>query len=486
MNFSNSYIRRERFFFRFILILLLFVICIYLLIFRGNLFFLILGWDGLGVSSFLLVVFFFSRKSYNAGLLTVIINRLGDVFLIIRIGILFFYKSWNLLVLRFDERIKLFRDVRLCLIFASFTKRAQIPFSAWLPAAMAAPTPVSSLVHSSTLVTAGVYLVYRLFRLLNISFIFIFGVLTLIIAGISAIWEIDIKKIVALSTLSQLGLIYCTLGAGLKESAFFHLLVHAFFKALLFIRVGNIIHLSDDYQDLRKVNFFSNNFSYTGCIALTANLSLVGAPFISGFYSKDLILEYFAFRVVRKIFFYIFYVGCLLTLSYTLRFIYLIFFLEKKSKSMIFKYYEDKEFVWGRRVLFFLSVRAGRFLSWILFSSPNVLIFPIFLKISFVFIIFIGFILFIFISQLKKNFFLIIWGGIIWGLPFFSGKLIKSSLKYIFFSWSFCLDYFYNKKLFLFIWNISENLRFFNYKKDGFFFYNFFIIILLIIFIIFI
>ena len=175
-------------------------------------------------------------------------------------------------------------------LFAAFTKRAQIPFSAWLPAAMAAPTPVSSLVHSSTLVTAGVYLLIRAEDLISATGLrmlpLLAGRATMLIAGVRALFETDIKKIVALSTLSQLGLIIISLGIGGWIITFAHLLAHAYFKALLFMAVGTSIHMADDYQDLRKASL-----SLSSRITLTfigvANLRLCGFPFLAGFYSKD-------------------------------------------------------------------------------------------------------------------------------------------------------------------------------------------------------
>jgi NADH-ubiquinone oxidoreductase chain 5 len=160
---------------------------------------------------------------------------------------------------------------------------------------MAAPTPVSSLVHSSTLVTAGVYLLFRFREFLRLSqilpYILLMGTLTMLMAGASAIFEIDIKKIVALSTLSQLGIIIAAIGIGLYEVAFFHILAHAYFKALLFMSVGNMIHLSSDFQDLRKIGLTAHSLPVTLAFRVVANLSLCGLPFISGFYSKDLIIE---------------------------------------------------------------------------------------------------------------------------------------------------------------------------------------------------
>lgn len=174
----------------------------------------------------------------------------------------------------------------------------QVPFSAWLPAAIAAPTPVSALVHSSTLVTAGVYLLMRaggsIAPILDV--VLFLGATTTIIAGVRALYEIDIKKVVALSTLSQLGIIICAIGLGLPKVAFFHLLAHAFFKAILFIGVGNTIHLSDSFQDLRQAGPLLRSSPATLGFIIVSNLRLCGVPFIAGFYSKDAIIECAASR----------------------------------------------------------------------------------------------------------------------------------------------------------------------------------------------
>lgn len=193
---------------------------------------------------------------------------------------------------------------------------------------MAAPTPVSSLVHSSTLVTAGVYLLFRFRNFLKshtlIAAISFIGLLTITIAGLRALYELDIKKIVALSTLSQLGLIVTSLGVGLYEVAFFHLLTHAFFKALLFITVGNIIHLSRDYQDLRKIKLPEAKFPTTLAFSLVANRSLCGLPFMAGFYSKDQIFELILILESNFILIAAFLLAIGLTVAYTVRFVGLI------------------------------------------------------------------------------------------------------------------------------------------------------------------
>lgn len=168
-----------------------------------------------------------------------------------------------------------------------------MPFSSWLPAAMAAPTPVSALVHSSTLVTAGVYLIIRFevplrVRPTGTMGLLLIGTVTILIAGLAAIAEVDIKKIVALSTLRQLGLIMAAIGLQQPSTAFFHLITHAFTKALLFIGVGNLIHSSNEYQDLRQSTVTLKTLPVCGSILICTNLSLAGSPFFRGFYSKDM------------------------------------------------------------------------------------------------------------------------------------------------------------------------------------------------------
>jgi len=206
------------------------------------------------------------------------------------------------------------------------TKRAQIPFSSWLPAAIAAPTPVSALVHSSTLVTAGVYLLIR-FNVLLISrdlskFLLLLGGLTIFIAGLSANYEFDLKKIIALSTLSQLGLIIRILSLGFYKLAFFHLLTHALFKALLFICAGGIIHNIKNSQDIRDIGCLLNFIPLSVSCLNVANLALCGIPFLAGFYSKDLILELVIISNINFISFFLFFFSTGLTVCYSFRLSY--------------------------------------------------------------------------------------------------------------------------------------------------------------------
>merc|ERR1712012_464485 len=223
------------------------------------------------------------------------------------------------------------------IIISACTKRAQIPFSAWLPAAIAAPTPVSALVHSSTLVTAGVYLLIRINLIIieiNIrKFLGTLGILTIIIAGITAIVEIDIKKVIALSTLRQLGIIIIILGIGNPVLSFFHLISHAFFKAILFICAGLIIHRIKDYQDIRKIGFNYLNINLSVSIIIIANIRLCGLPFLSGFYSKDLIIE-IIIKGKNIFLFFMLILGTSLTVIYSCRLNFLISLNFIKTESL--------------------------------------------------------------------------------------------------------------------------------------------------------
>lgn len=222
-------------------------------------------------------------------------------------------------------------------MIAAFTKSAQIPFSSWLPAAMAAPTPVSSLVHSSTLVTAGVYLLIRFNRRFSeniIKFILVLSLLTIFISGLGANFEFDLKKIIALSTLSQLGIIIRILAIGSFDLAFFHLLTHALFKALLFICAGSIIHNFNSCQDIRFMGSVSKIIPLTRVYFNICNLSLCGLPFLSGFYSKDLIIERFSILNINIFVYVIFYLSIGLTVCYSFRLLIYTFLMDFNFSSL--------------------------------------------------------------------------------------------------------------------------------------------------------
>lgn len=292
--FSISYISNDINLEYFITIVLRFILSINCLILFPHIVILLLGWDGLGLTSYLLVIYYINDKSLSAGILTALVNRIGDALIILGASVSLIRGHWNFTFRRYN-RIWV---VGAILLVAAITKRAQIPFSAWLPAAIAAPTPVSALVHSSTLVTAGIYLLIRFFPTLRIFWIFpvlcfYIGVITCIIARLSATFETDLKKIIALSTLSQLGIMIISLGLNQPSITFFHLITHALFKALLFICAGTIIHNSYNNQDIRIIGNLYKRIPTTCTVFNIANLSLCGFPFIAGFYSKDMVVETF-------------------------------------------------------------------------------------------------------------------------------------------------------------------------------------------------
>ena len=235
---SGSYIIEEKFFSRFGMLVFLFVLSMWVLILSPRLVRLLLGWDGLGVTSYLLVCYYSSEKRFNASILTALTNRVGDVALLLRIALWAGLGGFSYLLRRNRATLGLPMAGGVVFILAAITKRAQIPFSSWLPAAIAAPTPVSALVHSSTLVTAGVYILIRLNFIVeglggNWALLLV-GAITTCMAGASALFEKDIKKVVALSTLRQLGVMFFSLGVGAAGVAFSHLISHAYFKAILF------------------------------------------------------------------------------------------------------------------------------------------------------------------------------------------------------------------------------------------------------------
>lgn len=244
-------------------------------------------------------------------------------------------------------------------VLAAITKSAQMPFSAWLPAAIAAPTPVSALVHSSTLVTAGVYLLIRFNYLLGVSrFLFYIGVFTIFISGLGANFEHDLKKIIALSTLRQLGLIIIILSLGYTELSFFHLLTHALFKSLLFLCAGVFIHRLGDIQDIRHLGGVSVACPVTSFYFVVASLALCGFPFLAGFYSKDLILEV-SFMIGSNIFmFLIIFFSTIFTLTYSVRLVFYIF-LKNLGVARHISVEEETGMVSPITILFSLSVVGG-------------------------------------------------------------------------------------------------------------------------------
>nr|YP_010708706.1 NADH dehydrogenase subunit 5 [Patelloida saccharinoides]WCR50872.1 NADH dehydrogenase subunit 5 [Patelloida saccharinoides] len=293
--FSQDYMKQERDQSRFSVLLSMFVLAMALFVLTPNLVTLLLGWDGLGVISFVLVLYYNNYSSMGAALITALTNRVGDCLILVSVGMMAKEGDWDIMSCVFEgPGDKLW----VLLVLASCTKSAQFPFCAWLPQAMAAPTPVSALVHSSTLVTAGVFLLIRLTGSMGsvspstLEALSLVSALTSALAGLGALVETDLKKVVALSTLSQLGVMMLSISLSAPLLAYFHLVTHAVTKSLLFISVGWVISYNGGGQDLRSVKggvWAHTPFAFMG--VWVASASLCGFPFTSGFFSKDLILE---------------------------------------------------------------------------------------------------------------------------------------------------------------------------------------------------
>nr|YP_009434132.1 NADH dehydrogenase subunit 5 [Hycleus marcipoli]APB02785.1 NADH dehydrogenase subunit 5 [Hycleus marcipoli] len=392
--YSKEYMEGDFNLDRFILLVVMFVFSMMLLIISPNLISILLGWDGLGLVSYCLVIYYQNVKSLNAGMITALTNRIGDVALLMAIAWMLNYGSWNYVFyleeVKMDSYMKIITSL---VILAAMTKSAQIPFSSWLPAAMAAPTPVSSLVHSSTLVTAGVFLLirfnYSMTEEMLLILLFISS-MTMFMSSLGANFEFDLKKIIALSTLSQLGLMMVTLSLGEYKLAFFHLLTHALFKALLFMCAGNIIHSMMNCQDIRFMGGLVQSLPLTCVYMNICNLSLCGIPFLSGFYSKDLIAEVMSMNYLNIYIYLIFFISIGLTVSYSFRLVYYLFVGELNFSSLVALSEKSLIMLKSMGLLIFLVVIMGSVLSWVMFDSFYLIVLPFSMKIMTLIMIFLG------------------------------------------------------------------------------------------------
>nr|WNO18558.1 NADH dehydrogenase subunit 5 [Pectinodonta sp.] len=402
MWFSIFYMKEDPMKTRLSVMIMAFVSTMNFLIFIPNLITLLLGWDGLGMISFILVIYYQNMKSLAAGMITAMSNRVGDVLILISIALLVSQGHWNILAMWNSQSTP---TISMLILTAALTKSAQLPFSAWLPAAMAAPTPVSALVHSSTLVTAGIFLLIRFFYFIqeNNAFcptLLFISVLTTIMAGLAAMMENDMKKIIALSTLSQLGVMMASIAMSLPLLALFHLFTHALFKALLFICAGTIIHSNSNTQDIRLMGNLWSQLPLTTTLLNIANLSLCGMPFLSGFYSKDLILENFLFLNTNFIMVFLMFFATGLTTSYSLRLTYSVLWDMMKLKPMHQNTEENSNSTIPMTLLSLFAIFGGNFLQkqFIVFNSYIFL--PYSLKMLTVLVILMGLYL---ATQLFKN-----------------------------------------------------------------------------------
>lgn len=334
--YSIGYMHGDEGFTRFFVYLNLFIFFMLLLVMGNNFLVMFIGWEGVGLCSYLLIGFWFKNESYNdAAQKAFVMNRIGDFgfligmfFILFHFGTLEFSVLENILPGVADNGV-LLTTITLLLFVGAIGKSAQIPLYTWLPDAMAGPTPVSALIHAATMVTAGIYMIVRsnlLFAMAPISMnvVLAIGVATSVFAAVIGLKQNDIKKVLAYSTVSQLGLMFAALGIGAFSSGIFHLVTHAFFKALLFLGAGSVIHALHGEQDIRNMGGLKKLIPITYFTFLLAALAISGFPLLSGFFSKDEILAH-AFEQ-NIIIWIILSLSSLLTAFYMFRLVYLTFF----------------------------------------------------------------------------------------------------------------------------------------------------------------
>jgi proton-translocating NADH-quinone oxidoreductase chain L len=381
--YSLEYMENDPHISRFMSYLSLFTFFMLILVSADNFLQMFVGWEGVGLSSYLLINFWFTRIQANkSAIKAMLVNRVGDFFILLGIFLIFFlfnnlnYDTIFLLSISSSKFIIYYNAYQISfldlicflLFFGAMGKSAQFGLHTWLPDAMEGPTPVSALIHAATMVTAGVFLIVRcsfLFELCPnvLNFMLFIGSTTAFFASTVGLFQNDIKKIIAYSTCSQLGYMVFACGLSSYHVAIFHLSNHAFFKALLFLGAGSIIHAIFDEQDLRKIGGLQTRLPFTYAVTIIGSLSLVGFPFMSGFYSKDCILElaFAKYTILGHFSYYFGLLGVISTALYSTKLVYMVFLSEPNGnkKTIISAHEPGIRMLIPLIVLSFFSIFGG-------------------------------------------------------------------------------------------------------------------------------
>ncbi len=344
--YSTEYMIHDDAYARFFAYMNLFVGAMLILVLGDNLVLLLLGWEGVGLCSYLLIGFWYKKPENGyAARKAFVVTRVGDIAMLIGIFLLFMHTGTIHIQQILDMAPQIWVPdatipvtASLLLLGGAIGKSAQVPLQVWLPDAMAGPTPTSALIHAATMVTAGVYLIARTHVIFELApavmtVVAIIGLLTALIAGFTALTQTDIKRVLAYSTISQIGYMFLALGVGAFAAAMFHFMTHAFFKALLFLGAGAIIHALHEEQDMFKMGGIRKEMPVTFWTFLIGCASLAAIPLVtSGFYSKELILwKAFSSQIGSTWFYILGAVGAFITAVYTFRMVFLVFYGDKKT-----------------------------------------------------------------------------------------------------------------------------------------------------------
>ena len=334
---------------RFFSYLSLFTFMMIILVTANNFLLMFVGWEGVGICSYLLVSFWFTRIAANQSSMSAFLtNRVGDCFLTIGMfailwsfGNIDYYTVFSLAPYYTENVIII---IGICLLIGAMAKSSQVGLHVWLPMAMEGPTPVSALIHAATMVTAGVYLLMRSSPLIEYSSTVLLlclwiGAITTVFSSLIGLFQQDIKKVIAYSTMSQLGMMVIAIGLSSYNIALFHLVNHAFYKGLLFLGAGAVIHAVADNQDFRKYGGLISFLPLTYSVMLIASLSLVAIPFMTGFYSKDFILEsaFGQYQLSSIVVYFIATIGAMFTTLYSVKVLYLTFLTNPNGPLINYK-----------------------------------------------------------------------------------------------------------------------------------------------------